>query len=107
MLLRVFQVAARRALRGARRVTAAGSAGPGAAAGRPVIRQLCGTGGKIPRGCTVDPNLEERFVFVDATGETPRLRYDGWRDTDQQWIHRDPEVIQQSAVQLTYSTGLK
>lgn len=75
-MLRVLQVAARRSLRRARCVPAAGSAGSGAAAGRPVIRQFCGTDDKIPRDCTVDPNLEEQFVFLDGTGETPRLRYE-------------------------------
>lgn len=90
-MLAVFRVSVRRAVwRGARlhprRVPAAGCAGsapgsgaaaesdpgPGAAAGRGLSRQLISRHGTAIRGCTVDPNLEEQFVFVDCTGETRR-----------------------------------
>lgn len=83
-MLKVFQVSVRRAVRSgvcspARRVPAAGRAGPvpgsGAAAARGLTRQLCSRDGRTVRSCTVDPNLEEHFVFVDCTGETPTLRY--------------------------------
>ncbi|XP_073342700.1 nitric oxide-associated protein 1 [Pagrus major] len=71
-MLKVFQVSVRRALRSgvwfpAGRVPAAGRAGSvpssEAAAGRCLTRQLCSR----VRTCTVDPNLEEQFVFVDCT----------------------------------------
>ncbi|XP_036932732.1 nitric oxide-associated protein 1 [Acanthopagrus latus] len=71
-MLRVFQVSVRRALRSGvgfpvRRVATAGRTGPvlgsEAAAGRCLTLQLCSR----VRSCTVDPNLEEEFVFVDCT----------------------------------------
>ena len=74
-MLKVFQVSLRRAMRScvcfpACRVPAAGRAGSvlgsEAAAGRCLTRQLCSR----VRSCKVDPNLEEKFVFVDCTGET-------------------------------------
>ena len=74
-MLRVFQVSVRRALRSGvgfpvRRVATAGRTGSvlgsEAAAGRCLTLQLCSR----VRSCTVDPNLEEEFVFVDCTGET-------------------------------------
>uniref|UniRef100_UPI0037E742F1 nitric oxide-associated protein 1-like n=1 Tax=Semicossyphus pulcher TaxID=241346 RepID=UPI0037E742F1 len=78
-MLKVLQLSVRRAvLRGSglqtRRVPAAGpadSAGcvPGsvAAAGRALTRQLGSRSGRTIRSSTVDPNLEEQFVFVDFT----------------------------------------
>ncbi|XP_044061678.1 nitric oxide-associated protein 1 [Siniperca chuatsi] len=75
-MLTVFQVSVRRALwRGvrlpARRVPAAGCAGPApgseAAAGPGFTRQLCSRDRRTVRSCTVDPNLEEQFVFPDCT----------------------------------------
>ncbi|XP_054453671.1 nitric oxide-associated protein 1 [Anoplopoma fimbria] len=38
-----------------------------AAAGRSVTRQLCSGAGRPIRTCTVDPNREETFVFVDCS----------------------------------------
>lgn len=56
------------------RVPAAGwaglVAGSEAAAGRAVTRQLCSRDRRTAQSCTVDPRLEERFVFLDCAGET-------------------------------------
>ncbi|XP_042274311.1 nitric oxide-associated protein 1 isoform X3 [Thunnus maccoyii] len=51
----------------ARRLPAAGSR-------RVPARQLCSrpAGGGAARSCTVDPNLEEQFVFLDCTEDDPR-----------------------------------
>lgn len=81
-MLKVLQVSVGRSVwRGlcffGRRVPAAGRAGslPGseAAASRGLSRRLCSRYGGAGRTCTVDPNQEEQFVFLDCTGETPRL----------------------------------
>lgn len=80
----VLQVSVRRALRTglrfpALRVPAAGCAGSvsGSEAAGSGVRAVHGPDhGQVRRSCTVDPNLEEEFVFVDFTGEgrnvTPR-----------------------------------
>ncbi|XP_070769364.1 nitric oxide-associated protein 1 [Enoplosus armatus] len=75
-MLTVFQVSVRRAVwRGlrfpARRVPAADCArsvpGSEAAAGLGLTRQLGRRDGRTVRSCTVDPDLEEQFVFLDCT----------------------------------------
>ncbi|XP_070693017.1 nitric oxide-associated protein 1 [Pempheris klunzingeri] len=68
-MLKVFQVSVRRAVWRsgcfpARRLPAAG---PEAAAGRFLTRQLSSRDRRTVRSCTVDPSLEEQFVFVDCT----------------------------------------
>lgn len=70
-MLKVFLVNVSRTLWGdvcfpARRVLGARS---GAGVGRVVTRRLCSTDGRTNLSCTVDPNQEEQFVFVDCTGE--------------------------------------
>lgn len=77
-MLKVFQVGVYRALwRGvnfpACCVRVAGSAGSGAATARALTPLLYSTDRSTLRSCTVDPNLEEQFVYVDCTGETLRL----------------------------------
>ncbi|KAK2848708.1 hypothetical protein Q5P01_008542 [Channa striata] len=42
-------------------------AGFGRGPGLGLIRQLCNRDRKRIRSCTVDPNLEEQFVFLDCT----------------------------------------
>lgn len=69
-MLKVFQVSVRLALRRGAcflegRVPAAGGA-------RFLTRQPCSAARNSVRSCTVDPNLEEQFVFVENAGETPR-----------------------------------
>ncbi|XP_070818808.1 nitric oxide-associated protein 1 [Chaetodon trifascialis] len=71
-MLKVLQVSVRRSLwRGVcfpgRRVPAAGGAGSEVAASRGLNRQLCSRRVGPVRTCTVDPNLEEQFVFLDCT----------------------------------------
>ncbi|XP_041799846.1 nitric oxide-associated protein 1-like isoform X2 [Chelmon rostratus] len=75
-MLKVLQVSVGRSVwRGlcffGRRVPAAGRAGslPGseAAASRGLSRRLCSRYGGAGRTCTVDPNQEEQFVFLDCT----------------------------------------
>lgn len=66
-MLQVLQVSVRRAvLRGGglltRQTPAAGSV---TGSGRLLTRQLRSGHGRTVRSCTVDPNLEEQFVFVD------------------------------------------
>ncbi|XP_040903691.1 nitric oxide-associated protein 1 [Toxotes jaculatrix] len=63
----VIQVCVRRQLwrTVSRRVPSAASAAPGS--GRGLIRQLSSRDGGRSRSCTVDPNLEEQFVFLDCT----------------------------------------
>ncbi|KAM7418259.1 hypothetical protein PAMA_017760 [Pampus argenteus] len=39
--------------------------------GRVSTRQLCNRPGQPARSCTVDPNLEEQFVFLDCTEDDP------------------------------------
>lgn len=76
-MLKIFQVSVtltHRALRGALYVAARRIPCSGAAAGRALTRQLCSTDGRIVRSCTVDPNLEEQFVFLECTGEIARLQ---------------------------------
>lgn len=51
------------------RVLSAGRAGLVAAARRRLTQRLCCTDAATVRSCTVDPQLEEEFVFVDSTGE--------------------------------------
>ncbi|TKS65016.1 Nitric oxide-associated protein 1 [Collichthys lucidus] len=76
-MLAVFQVSVRRALRTglrfpALRVPAAGCAGSvsGSEAAGSGVRAVHGPDpGQVRRSCTVDPNLEEEFVFVDFTEE--------------------------------------
>ncbi|XP_034399554.1 nitric oxide-associated protein 1-like [Cyclopterus lumpus] len=74
---KVIQLAVRRAGRSGarfadRRVPTAGRAGsvPGseAASGRGLNRQLCSGAGRKIQSCTVDPDLEEQFVFEDCSG---------------------------------------
>ncbi|XP_038554784.1 nitric oxide-associated protein 1 isoform X4 [Micropterus salmoides] len=100
-MLAVFGVSVRRAVwRGARlhprRVPAAGCAGSapgsGAAAGRGLSRQLISRHGTAIRGCTVDPNLEEQFVFVDCTDPDP--------DPDP-----DPHQEEKDLLQLSHSSS--
>lgn len=73
-MLKVFQVSVLRALRRGAcfpegRVRAAGGT-------RFLTRQPCSAARhsvrSSVRSCTVDPNLEEEFVFVEYAGETPR-----------------------------------
>lgn len=52
------------------RALSAGCAGSVAAAEGRLTRRFCCTDASRVRGCTVDPELEEQFVFVDCTGET-------------------------------------
>uniref|UniRef100_A0A3Q3VSL1 NOA1/YqeH-like C-terminal domain-containing protein n=1 Tax=Mola mola TaxID=94237 RepID=A0A3Q3VSL1_MOLML len=76
-MLKIFQVSVtltHRALRGALYVAARRIPCSRAAAGRALTRQLCSTDGRIVRSCTVDPNLEEQFVFPECTGEIARLQ---------------------------------
>ncbi|KAF0040249.1 hypothetical protein F2P81_008484 [Scophthalmus maximus] len=64
-----------------RRVSAAAPGpGPGPGTGRGLIRQLSSRDRGRVRICTVDPNLEEQFVFVDCTGETGTVDGFGLRD---------------------------
>jgi len=82
---KLMQLAVRRAGRSGarfadRRVPAAGRAGPvpgsEAAAARALNRQLCSGAGRKIQTFTVDPDLEEQFVFEDCSGEpeVPRGR---------------------------------
>ncbi|KAF1385141.1 hypothetical protein PFLUV_G00127590 [Perca fluviatilis] len=73
---KVVQVGVRRAVGvRVRRVPAAARAGSvrgsEAAAARSLTRQLCSRAG---RSCTVDPGLEEQFVFVDCTDPEEQQR---------------------------------
>lgn len=62
-MLKVLQVCVRRHLwRSACSSAAGAQRGSGAAGGRGLSRPGV-------RTCTVDPNLEEQFVFLDCTGE--------------------------------------
>ncbi|XP_074531034.1 nitric oxide-associated protein 1 [Halichoeres trimaculatus] len=66
-MLQVLQVSVRRAvLTGGSLLT---RRAPAAGSGRSVTRQLRSGHGRTVRSCTVDPNLEEQFVFVDYTGQ--------------------------------------
>ncbi|XP_068460304.1 nitric oxide-associated protein 1 [Clinocottus analis] len=71
---KVLQLAVRQAGRSGacfanRRFPAAGRAGsvPGSEAAAALTRQLCSGAGRRTRSCTVDPDLEEQFVFVDCS----------------------------------------
>ncbi|KAG7218152.1 hypothetical protein INR49_009053 [Caranx melampygus] len=69
-MFQVFRVCVRRQLwrTVSRRVPAAVSAASVPGSGRAVVRQLSTGDRDKVRSCTVDPNLEEQFVFPDCTG---------------------------------------
>ena len=93
---RVVQVCVRRQLwrTVSPRVPAAvpvGRGGSVAGSVRGLIRQLSSRGRAGVQSCTVDPDQEEQFVFLDCTGETETEtrdsnRFRHWfRDQDWDW----------------------